>query len=115
MRTTLCILLSASWLLGAPIPALAQEDGNPPPVNRESPAQPDNGAASAPAALAAPPANHTPGVEETAASCRARWKEYRDSLACFAPYRHSQHVLDVEAYKHCKVVKEPTDCPPEYK
>ncbi len=117
MRTILCMLVSTPWLLLAPSPAQAQDNENPPPVTYENPAPPDNAPASAPAATvpaATPPSNDTPGVEETAASCRARWKEYRDSLACFAPYRHSEHVIDIEAYKHCKVVNEPTDCPQEY-
>ncbi len=115
MRTSLFMLVSLPWLLAVPLTALAQGgygDNAPPPaaVPNNTPGPGNRGPASAPAATL--PTDHTPGVEEQQASCRARRKAYQDSLACFAPYRHSAHVLDIEAYKHCKVVKEPTDCPP---
>jgi len=58
-----------------------------------------------------PAASHRlPGDTGGDNSCAARIKAYQDSLACFAPYRHSATVIDVEAYKHCKVAAEPTDC-----
>jgi hypothetical protein len=116
MRTSLFMLASLPWLLIAPGLALAQGNGygeNAPPTAAPPQGKPgpgNGGAASAPPATL--PADHTPGVEETEASCRARRKAYEDSLACFAPYRYGRHVIDIEAFKHCKVVKEPTDCPP---
>lgn len=104
MRTSVCMLLASGCLLLASGPSQAQPAGYPPPAGMP---------ASAPAATL--PANHTPSTDELAASCRARWNAYRESLECFAPYRRSEHVIDIEAYKHCQVVKEPTDCPPQYK
>lgn len=109
MRTSLCMLLSSACLLLASGLSQAQPAGYPPP-----PAQGQQAPMAASAPITPPPANHTPTVDETEASCRARWKAYRASLECFAPYRRSEHVIDIEAYKHCKVVKEPTDCPPQY-
>ncbi len=55
------------------------------------------------------PASGQPGVEERKADCRARYQQYRDSVACFAPYWRGTH-LDSEAYNHCTEVKQPTDC-----
>lgn len=108
MRISLCILAS---LLLAPGIALAQNDntsGNG-GYGAGQPAAPQSTTASAPAAL---PSGQIPADEEKKAICRARRKAYLKSLKCFEPYRHGR-FLDVEAYKHCKVLKEPTDCPPE--
>lgn len=68
----------------------------PPPGSLKTPAPVQR-----PAAKPAKPADDN--------SCAAKMKAYQESLACFAPYRHSANVIDVEAYKHCKVVAEP-DC-----
>ena len=67
---------------------------------------PNTAAAPRPAARGA--ANSTGTADSN--SCAARMKAYQDSLACFAPYRHSANVTDPEAYNHCKSVPEPTDC-----
>lgn len=76
-----------------PVPAGAQ---TPPPAGRAG-------------RSATKPASR-PTAKADDNSCAARIKAYHDSLACFAPYRHNANVVDVEAYKHCKVVAEPTDC-----
>jgi hypothetical protein len=118
MRTSLSILAS---VLLAPYLALAQYGPDNTPANTQgngayrAPATPQNNngypasgnlnAASAPAAPGA-----APGENLTPAACHARMQEYLASLACFEPYRHGPHVIDIEAFKHCKVVKEPTDC-----
>jgi len=65
-------------------------------------------AAPAPRPAAGGAANSTDTADSN--SCAARMKAYHDSLACFAPYRHSANVTDPEAYNHCKSVPEPTDC-----
>ncbi len=113
MRTSLSLLAS---LLLATGPVLAQYGpdntpgngayGAPTQQNNNGyPASANNNAASAPAAPSA-----APGENLTSAVCHARMQEYLASLACFEPYRHGPHVIDIEAFKHCKVVKEPTDC-----
>ncbi len=82
-------------------PALEQAASTTPAV----PDQPDAGsAASSPNA-----ASGQLDVMERKADCRARNQRYLDSLACFAPYRHGT-ILDPEAFNHCQVVKQPTDC-----
>lgn len=78
----------------------------PVPAASPQPA-PQPGRAAKPAAK--PPAR-LPGDTGGDNSCAARLQAYHDSLACFAPYRHSSNVIDVEAYKHCKEAAEPTDC-----
>ena len=110
MRTTLFMLLSACALVLAPLAASAADEENAAPVNNHAASAPASAAASAPPETAREPLPPDATQEQRQADCRARLKEYQDSLACFAPYRHSAHVIDVEAYKHCKVVAEPTDC-----
>ncbi|HKB59821.1 MAG TPA: hypothetical protein VKC56_07210 [Gallionellaceae bacterium] len=111
MRNTLSVACSIAWLLAMPGLAAAQYDNGG--TSQAAPAPQSPATPQAPPAPSAPPtpsAEEPLNVEESDANCRAAWKEYLASLACFAPYRHSAHVLDIEAFKHCKVVKEP-NCP----
>src|SRR5258706_10666440 len=40
--------------------------------------------------------------------CEADWKTYRESEACFAPYKSKTGSISREAFQHCVEVKEPT-------
>ncbi len=124
MRTSFSLLATLSCLLLAPA-TLAQygpdntanpqdntpygTPANPPGNGNDGTPSQDNNEYPASAPTAASP-DQTPGEQPEPGSCAARMKEYLDSLACFEPYRHGPHVIDIEAYKHCKVVKEPADC-----
>lgn len=46
----------------------------------------------------------------TDAKCREAWMKYRESLACFAPYRVVGGGVKLEAFKHCKSVNQPELC-----
>lgn len=133
MRTVLCLLLLSPLLAVAgpykcmvagqatysqyPCGADAQQvpnslagvaDASPAAGSPAAPGQNKADAGNAPA-QPKPPASGQLGVEERKADCHARYQQYRESLACFAPYWHGTH-LDVEAYSHCTEVKQPTDC-----
>ena len=54
-----------------------------------------------PRAVAAAPDNKT-------AQCEAEKKKYRESEACFRPYRTPSGAIVPEAFQHCTEVKEPT-------
>ncbi|MEO8158285.1 MAG: DUF4124 domain-containing protein [Betaproteobacteria bacterium] len=57
----------------------------------------------------APPAAAVAATAEgETGRCEAQWKRYRESEACFAPYRSNAGTLNSEAFQHCVVVKEPT-------
>lgn len=43
-------------------------------------------------------------------ACEAKWREYNESYACFDPYRMVGGRIRPEAFKACKVVKEPEPC-----
>jgi hypothetical protein len=47
---------------------------------------------------------------EKKARCEKEWKKYRESQACFAPYRLANGGLKAEAYKHCTEIKQPELC-----
>lgn len=40
-------------------------------------------------------------------SCEAEKRKYRESEACFTPYRNTNGGIKAEAFKHCVEVKEP--------
>lgn len=63
-------------------------------------------ATSAPSAAAAQAGQGGEGKE----SCEERWRRYRESVACFAPYRLVNGGVKAEAYRHCKEVKQPEFC-----
>lgn len=111
MRKALTAACSIVWLLAMPVPAMAQDSNSGTPQAPPTPSPtPTPSPMPTPAAPPTPSAAAPENYEQSDAICRAQWKAYLKSLACFAPYRHSAHVIDVEAFKHCKVVKEP-DCP----
>lgn len=71
----------------------------PPPDHDASPAwQPNNN----------PGAGSAPTGQE---SCREKMQRYRDSQACFIPYRNENGSLKPEAFKRCKEIPQPTECP----
>ena len=43
-----------------------------------------------------------------AKQCEADTKRYKESEACFAPYRSNAGSINPEAFQHCVEVKEPT-------
>jgi hypothetical protein len=52
-----------------------------------------------------PPVNE---ADAAARQCEAERKKYRESVACFAPYRSNAGTINPEAFQHCVEVKEPT-------
>lgn len=56
------------------------------------------------------PAMRTMGMGEKRKRCEEKWREYRESQACFAPYRLVNGGVKAEAFKHCKDVKQPELC-----
>lgn len=44
-------------------------------------------------------------------TCEEQWRRYRESLACFAPYRLVNGAIRAEAFKKCAEVKQPALCP----
>jgi hypothetical protein len=46
----------------------------------------------------------------TDAKCREAWQKYRESMACFAPYRVVGGGVKLEAFAHCKNVNQPDLC-----
>lgn len=49
-------------------------------------------------------------IDTSDKKCREAWKKYRESLACFAPYRVVGGGVKEEAFKHCKNVLQPDLC-----
>ncbi|MBT9613479.1 MAG: DUF4124 domain-containing protein [Burkholderiales bacterium] len=47
------------------------------------------------------------GSQDKGSSCEAEKRKYRESEACFAPYRNATGGIKAEAFKHCVEVKEP--------
>jgi hypothetical protein len=47
---------------------------------------------------------------EKKARCEKEWKKYRESEACFAPYRLANGGIKAEAFKHCTEIKQPKLC-----
>lgn len=56
------------------------------------------------------PATRTMDMSEKRKRCNEKWREYRESQACFAPYRLVNGGVKAEAYKYCKDVKQPELC-----
>ncbi len=56
------------------------------------------------------PATRTMDMGEKRKRCREKWREYRESQACFAPYRLVNGGVKAEAFKYCKDVKQPELC-----
>lgn len=42
--------------------------------------------------------------------CQEEWRKYRESQACFAPYRLADGGIKAEAFKHCTELKQPELC-----
>lgn len=53
----------------------------------------------------------SPGAADRKLTCEEEWKRYRESLACFAPYRLATGGIRAEAFKKCVEVKQPVLCP----
>lgn len=118
MKNRLLLSCAVACLLALPIAAPAQDSNGGNGQSQSSRSQSPRAQSGQPTPKGLPSlADQTPpatppgplSVEQAQALCRAQWKAYLNSLACFAPFRHSAHVLDIEAFKHCRVVKEP-DC-----
>lgn len=43
-------------------------------------------------------------------ACEQQWKQYVDSLECFAPYRNALGGIKAEAYNYCTEVAKPELC-----
>jgi hypothetical protein len=65
-------------------------------------------AAPPPAPTAAPPATSVTRGKGNA--CEEAWRKYRESDACFAPYRLVNGGIKVEAFQHCVEVPQPPPC-----
>lgn len=64
-----------------------------------------------------PPVSSTQGSNTTDSvdadkkqRCQEQWRKYRESAACFAPYKLVNGGVKAEAFKHCTVVKQPELC-----
>lgn len=55
-----------------------------------------------------PPLPATAATNSKENSCEAQWKKYRESEACFGPYRTANGGIRPEALQKCVAVKEPT-------
>ena len=96
MRNTLIAACSIACLLSMAGPAAAQSENGGTSQTATTPQPSPNPQASPASSVPATPSTQEPAdVQDSEANCRAAWKEYLDSLACFAPYRHSAHVLDI--------------------
>ena len=47
---------------------------------------------------------------ENRSRCDLAWKRYRESQACFAPYRNANGSIKAEAFKNCTELQEPVGC-----
>lgn len=72
---------------------------------KEKAVSPNN---TAPAAAAPPSAPVAASGKESA--CEEAWRKYRESDACFAPYRLVNGGIKAEAFQHCAEVKQPPPC-----
>lgn len=54
-----------------------------------------------------PPLPKTAGVDDKASRCEAEKRKYRQSEACFAPYRTANGGIKDEAFQHCVAAREP--------
>lgn len=61
-------------------------------------------------ATSSTPATRPMDMGEKRMRCREKWREYRESQACFAPYRLANGGVKAEAFKYCKEVKQPELC-----
>ncbi len=68
------------------------------PANSAKPAKPRS----------APPPPAVASADARTKQCEADWKKYRESEACFAPYKSKAGSISPEAFQHCVEVKEPT-------
>lgn len=50
------------------------------------------------------------GTSDKKNKCKKAWKKYKESEACFAPYRLVNGGIKAEAFKHCTEVKQPELC-----
>lgn len=63
-------------------------------------------------ARAAPSSSATHGrTTDKNITCEEQWRRYRESLACFAPYRLVNGAIRAEAFKKCAEVQQPALCP----
>jgi hypothetical protein len=55
--------------------------------------------------------NSEPDSKNTEKSaCEQQWKQYVESLECFAPYRNALGGIKAEAYNYCTEVAQPALC-----
>lgn len=64
-----------------------------------------------------PASNPTPDAADSGTNdasskeaCEQQWKQYIDSLECFAPYRNALGGIKAEAYNYCTEVAKPGLC-----
>ncbi len=43
-------------------------------------------------------------------TCRLKLERYRQSLACFQPYRYGRGLIRPEAFQHCTDYPQPVEC-----
>jgi hypothetical protein len=81
----------------AQLEALKQQRTKPP----ASPGRPP------PSPVKSPPAAAS-RASVSRSACEEQWKRYRESQACFAPYRLAGGGIKAEAFKNCVEIPEPT-------
>ena len=71
-------------------------------------------AADAMVAPAARPADKSSAIDERAndkATCDRKWARYYKSQECFAPYHNVDGTMKPGAFRHCKQIRFPAECP----
>ena len=44
-------------------------------------------------------------------SCAEKWKHYKASIDCFAPFVNANGTVRAEAFEKCSTAKQPVECP----
>lgn len=63
-----------------------------------------------PAARAAATQPPTAAAIDLRNRCDVAWQRYRESQACFAPYRNTNGSIKAEAFRRCTELQEPVGC-----
>ncbi len=66
--------------------------------------------APSPSAATSAGSQNTADVANRKKRCQEEWRKYRESQACFAPYRLADGGIKAEAFKHCTELKQPELC-----
>lgn len=92
------------------LPEIATVDLSSPPVPQLGDVYGDSGLSAGRSRLQDDDVLWSSGVSETDASdaaCEAKMQRYRESQACFAPYRLANGAIKAEAFEHCTAIPQP--------